>query len=229
MSLPTLTRKQLAAYIDHTLLKPAATEEDVLRLCEEAAANGFASVCIAPCWVPAAFKALEKSAARVCTVAGFPNGYTTSAAKAHEARYAANEGADEIDMVINVGLLRSLEPALVRDDIAAVVRAVPGHVVKVIIETALLTNDEKILACQIAEKAGAHFVKTSTGFNGGGATVEDIELMKRTVGDRLEVKASGGIRDRETALAMIAAGATRLGTSASLAILDGTDGEGKGY
>ncbi len=224
-----MDRERLAGMIDHTLLKPAATHDDIVRLCHEAADNRFASVCIAPCWVKTAWMALQSSPVHVCTVIGFPMGYQSSATKSHEARLAANGGADELDMVLNVGFLKSGDSAAVRDDISAVVNAVPGHVVKVIIETALLTSEEKVLACQLAEQAGAHFVKTCTGFNGGGATVEDVALMRRTVGNKMEVKASGGIRGAKTALALVEAGATRLGTSGSLAIVNGVEAESSGY
>ncbi len=224
-----MTSEQLAAMIDHTQLKPAATHDEIVRLCQEAAAHRFATVCVAPCWVKAAWTVLQTSPVRVCTVVGFPMGYQSSSGKAHEARLAVNAGAEEIDMVLNVGFLKSGDQQAVRDDIAAAVQAVPGHTVKVIIETALLTDEEKVLACQLAGQAGAHFVKTCTGFNGGGATVEDIALMKRTVGDGMAVKASGGIRSREKAIALVEAGATRLGTSASLAIIEGKPEQPPGY
>jgi deoxyribose-phosphate aldolase len=216
--------------VDHTLLKPNATQEEVARLCEEARAHAFASVCVNPSYVPLAARLLKGSPVSVCTVVGFPLGSTTSTVKALEARDAIANGAGEIDMVIHVGALKSGNDAAVRDDIRAVREATRGKVLKVILETSLLTRDEKIRACRIAKEAGADFVKTSTGFGGGGASVEDVRLMRETVGPLMGVKASGGIRDRETARAMMAAGATRLGTSASVAIVTAAGtGTGKGY
>lgn len=221
---------ELAAMIDHTLLKPEATVEQVKKLCAEAKTHGFASVCINPGYVPLAVEQLAGSPVKVCTVIGFPLGATTPAVKAAEAREAVQSGAREVDMVINVGALKSNDCDWVERDIHAVVEAVKGQaLVKVIIETALLTREEKITACQLAKKAGADFVKTSTGFSTGGATVEDIKLMRETVGPDMGVKASGGIRDYETAMAMIAAGATRIGASASVAIIQGAKDQGIGY
>ena len=196
----------LARYIDHTNLNPAATADDIRKLCAEAREYGFASVCVNSSRVPLAASLLEGSTVAVCCVVGFPLGAMSSEAKAFEASQAAACGASEIDMVINVG------------DIRAVVEAVPEAVVKVIIETCLLTREEKIAACRIAEAAGAKFVKTSTGFSTGGATVEDVRLMRDSVSAAVKVKASGGIRDAEAARAMIEAGAERLGTSRSIAI-----------
>lgn len=220
----------LARLIDHTLLKPDATEAQVRKLCEEARQFSFASVCVNPAWVPLCAKLLAGSPVKVCTVIGFPLGATTPTTKAVEARDAIANGAHEIDMVINVGALKSGNDELVRRDIEAVVQAAKGQaLVKVILETALLTREEKIKACLLAKQAGADFVKTSTGFGPGGATVEDIALMRETVGPEMGVKASGGIRDRATAEAMVAAGATRIGASASVAIAKGSGGTGGGY
>lgn len=213
--------KDLARMIDHTLLKAEATEAQVKTLCEEARANHFASVCINPSYVPLAASLLQGSDVMVCTVIGFPLGATDSQTKADETRHAVASGADEIDMVINVGALKSQNSAKVEADIRAVVQAAQGKTVKVILETALLNDAEKVLACQLSEKAGAHFVKTSTGFGPSGATEADVSLMRRTVRPDMEVKASGGIRDQETALKMIRAGATRIGASASVAISRG--------
>lgn len=197
---------ELAKYIDHTLLKPDASEEAVLKLCAEARDFGFASVCVNGSFTELVARELKGSGVKTCVVVGFPLGAGTSAAKAFETADAVSRGAEEIDMVISVGRLRSGETAAVREDIRAVVQAAEGALVKVIIETCLLTDEQKELACRLAEEAGAHFVKTSTGFSTGGATVEDVALMRRVVGDRLGVKASGGIRTREDAERMIAAG-----------------------
>ena len=211
----------LARMIDHTLLKAEATEAQVTTLCEEARANHFASVCINPSYVPLAARLLTGCDVMVCTVIGFPLGATDSQTKADETRHAVESGADEIDMVINVGALKSQNIAKVEADIRAVVQAAQGKTVKVILETALLNDAEKVLACQLSEKAGAHFVKTSTGFGPSGATEADVSLMRRTVRADMEVKASGGIRDQATALKMIRAGATRIGASASVEISRG--------
>lgn len=208
----------LARYIDHTNLNPAATADDIRKLCAEAREYGFASVCVNSSRVPLAASLLEGSTVAVCCVVGFPLGAMSPEAKAFEARTAAAGGASEIDMVINVGLLKDGDAKAVEDDIRAVVEAVPEAAVKVIIETCLLTREEKITACRIAEAAGAKFVKTSTGFSTGGATVEDVRLMRDSVSAAVKVKASGGIRDAEAARAMIEAGAERLGTSRSIAI-----------
>ncbi|NNV05443.1 deoxyribose-phosphate aldolase [Geobacillus sp. C56-T2] len=221
--------ENMAKMIDHTLLKPEATEEQIIQLCREAKQYGFASVCVNPAWVKAAARELSGTDVRVCTVIGFPLGATTPETKAFETNNAIENGAGEVDMVINIGALKSGDVELVERDIRAVVEAAAGKaLVKVIIETALLTDEEKVRACQLAVKAGADYVKTSTGFSGGGATVEDVALMRRTVGDKAGVKASGGVRDRETAEAMIAAGATRIGTSSGVAIVRGQTG-GAGY
>ncbi len=220
----------VAHAIDHTLLKADATEEQIRKLCGEAREYEFASVCVNPGWVSLAAELLAGSPVKVCTVIGFPLGATTPTAKAIEARDAIANGATEVDMVINVGALKSGDDDLVRRDIEAVVNAARGQaLVKVIIETALLSREEKVKACLLAKMAGADFVKTSTGFSTGGATVEDIALMRETVGPDMGVKASGGVGDRQTAEAMVAAGATRIGASASVAIATGQKGSGKGY
>ncbi len=211
----------IAKSIDHTLLKPEATFAQIHHLVDEAKQYRFFSVCVNPSYVATCAELLKGSGVQVCTVIGFPLGANSSATKAFETAHAIKDGADEIDMVINIGALKSQKLLLVEEDIRDVVFAAEGKTVKVIIETSLLTDEEKVLACQIAEKAGANFVKTSTGFNGGGATVEDIKLMKESVSSNVEVKASGGIRDLETARKMLAAGATRLGTSAGVSIVKG--------
>lgn len=208
-----------AAMIDHTLLKPDATAEQIRQLCAEAAAHGFASVCVNGRWVPLAAELLSGSPVMVCTVVGFPLGAMASQAKAAETRIAVSQGADEIDMVMDVGGLISGDDQSVIEDIRAVVEAAAGRPVKVIIETCLLTDDQKRRACELAMRAGAAFVKTSTGMSTGGATEHDVRLMRGVVGDRLGVKASGGIRDRRTAEAMVAAGANRIGASASVVIV----------
>ncbi|MED1949038.1 deoxyribose-phosphate aldolase [Brevibacillus centrosporus] len=210
----------IASYIDHTLLKPEATKDQVMKLCVEAREYGFASVCINPAFVELAASILNSSDAKVCTVVGFPLGANATAIKVEETKQAIRDGAEEIDMVINIGALKAGDSQLVEDDIRAVVDAAEGSLVKVIIETCLLTREEKILACQLAEKAGAHFVKTSTGFSSGGATPEDVALMKEVVGERLGVKASGGVRDLASAQSMIQAGATRIGSSNSVVIVN---------
>ena len=213
----------IASYIDHTLLKPEASRDDILKVCAEAAEYGFKSVCVNPLWVGTVHTALKGSGVLTCSVIGFPLGATTTEVKVFEARGALQDGADEIDMVIDIAAARRGDyDALVRD-IAAVADEVHtgGGILKVIIETSLLTDEQKVLACQAAVEAGADFVKTSTGFNGGGATVEDIALMRPTVGPDLGVKASGGVRSREDAQAMIDAGATRIGASSGIAIVKG--------
>lgn len=220
----------LASYIDHTLLKPEASREDILRVCEEAAQYGFKSVCVNPLWVSTVHTALKDSGVDTCSVIGFPLGATTTEVKVFEAQGALQDGADEIDMVIDIAAARRGDRETLIRDIAAVADAVheAGSILKVIIETSLLTDEQKVLACEAAVAAGADFVKTSTGFNGGGATVEDVALMRRTVGPDLGVKASGGVRSREDALAMIDAGATRIGASSGIAIVKGGNG-GSGY
>lgn len=213
--------EKMADYIDHTLLRPEATEQDIIKLCREAVEMNFYSVCINPSYVKIAARELEGDPVKVCVVVGFPLGVTTTAVKTYEAAEAVENGAEEVDMVIHVGHLKNGNDQYVLDDIAAVVRAAKGKIVKVIIEAALLTDDEKVRACQLAKKAGAAFVKTSTGFGPGGATIADIELMRETVGPDLGVKASGGIKNREAALRMIKAGATRIGTSSGITIIEG--------
>lgn len=218
-----MDQRKLAKFIDHTILKPDATTEMIQQVIKEARELEVASVCLNPWAIPTAVAALQSSPVKVCTVVGFPLGAMQAEAKAQEAALAVQAGAQEIDMVINVGALKSGLHQIVSADIAVVVEAVrvvnAEAIVKVIIETSLLTQEEKVVACQLAKEAGAHFVKTSTGFNGGGATVEDIRLMRQTVGETFGVKASGGIRDLQTALAMIEAGASRIGTSSGPAIL----------
>lgn len=211
----------IASMIDHTLLKPDATADSVIKVCEEAKKYNFASVCINPCHVELVKKELEGSGVKVTTVIGFPLGSTTPQVKAFEAAQAVKDGADELDMVINIGALKAKNYDYVKKDIEAVVKAKGEAIVKVIIETCLLTDEEKIEACKLAKEARADFVKTSTGFSTGGATVEDIKLMRATVGKDIGVKASGGVRSYETAIAMIEAGATRIGASASVAIAQG--------
>ena len=215
--------EDLAKMIDHTLLRPNATVKDVLKLCDEALKYRFASVCVSPCYVSLAAKALRDSPVRVGTVVGFPLGSSTTQTKVFEASEAVRNGALEIDMVINIGMLKSGDLNYVRKDIEEVVKTVKNLVsnaiVKVIIETGYLTREEKITACKLAVEAGADFVKTSTGFGPKGATVEDVKLMKSVVGDRAGVKAAGGIRTLSQALAMIKAGASRIGTSTAIAII----------
>lgn len=214
--------KDLAKYIDHTILKATTTLNDVEKLCNEAAEYKFASVCINPYYVPFAKKFLEGTDVKVCTVIGFPLGATTKETKAAEAVKAVVDGANEVDMVLNVGAMKSKNYNYVEDDIKMVVESLPKEIcVKVILETCYLTKDEIKLASELAMNAGANFVKTSTGFGTGGATVEDVKIMKGVVGDNLGVKASGAVRDFETAKAMIEAGATRLGTSSGVAIVAG--------
>lgn len=212
---------KLNKYIDHTLLKADASQEQIETLIEEAKKYDFASVCVNPTWVHFAAQALKATDVKVCTVIGFPLGANTPELKAFETSDAIQNGADEVDMVINIGALKSRNFDLVERDIRAVVEAAKGTLVKVIIETCLLTDDEKVKACQIAQKAGADFVKTSTGFSTGGATVADVALMRKTVGPDMGVKASGGARSYEDALAFIKAGATRIGASSGVAIMEG--------
>jgi deoxyribose-phosphate aldolase len=213
----------LAPLIDHTLLKPEATEDDVKKICREALKHQFASVCVNTAHVELCAQMLAGSNVRVCCVVGFPLGAMSSDSKAFETRDAVRRGAEEIDMVNNVGLLRSGDYARVYEDVRAVVQAAAGRPVKVILETSLLNEDQKIAACVLSKAAGADFVKTSTGFGGGGATAEDIALMRRIVGPEMGVKASGGIRDCNIAAQMVASGATRLGASASIAIVKGQE------
>ena len=216
----------IASTIDHTLLKPDATVTQITQLCDEAREYGFASVCVNSGYVPLAAEQLGDSDVAVCSVVGFPLGAMSTEAKVFETEQAIRDGADEIDMVINIGCLKSGDLDAVRGDIAAVRRASEGKVLKVIFETALLEKDEIVTLCRICTDVGADFVKTSTGFGGGGATVEDVALMKRSVGEGVQVKASGGIRDYETAKAMLEAGATRLGVSAGVAIVKVSLGSG---
>ncbi|MBU5254630.1 deoxyribose-phosphate aldolase [Tissierella praeacuta] len=205
--------------IDHTMLKPDATKDMIEELCKEAMENKFAAVCVNPCYVKLCKDILRNSDVKVATVIGFPLGANTKEVKAFETMDAIKNGADEVDMVINIGALKIKNYELVKEDIEEVVKAAKDKaVVKVIIETCLLTDEEKIKACEIAMIAGADFVKTSTGFSTGGATVDDVKLMKSIVGDKLEVKASGGVRDIDSAKKMIEAGATRLGTSSGVKI-----------
>jgi len=214
------TARDWASLVDHTLLKPEASEADIERLCEEAARHRFASVCVNPTWVRAASCHLRGSGVPVCTVVGFPLGATLPDVKAYEARRAIFDGAGEVDMVINLGALKSGDDCAVEYDIRAVVEAAHEHgvLVKTIIETALLTDEEKVRACLAAKSAGADFVKTSTGFAKSGATVADVALMRRTVGGEMGVKAAGGVRGIEDARAMVAAGATRIGASVGVKI-----------
>lgn len=210
---------RLARYIDHTLLKPEATGEDIVKLCKEAIEHSFYAVCINPSYVDTAVKELQGSLVKVCAVIGFPLGATSTAAKAFEAAEAVDGGAEEVDMVIHVGALKSGNIQYVIDDLAAVVRAAKGNTVKVIIETGLLDKEEKITACRLVKESGAAFVKTSTGFGPGGATIADVQLMRETVGPELGIKASGGVRTAKAARQMIEAGATRIGTSSGVAII----------
>ncbi|MGG1634004.1 deoxyribose-phosphate aldolase [Paenibacillus sp. FSL K6-3182] len=222
-----LSPADIAAMIDHTILKADATKDEVLQICREAKQYQFATVCVNAGWVATAAEELKGSGVGITTVVGFPLGATMTASKAAEARFAIEAGATEVDMVLNIGLMKSGDLEGVKRDVEGVAAAVKGQaLLKVILETGLLTDEEKVVACEICKQAGADFVKTSTGFGKGGATVEDIALMRRTVGPDLGVKASGGVRDRETALQMFAAGATRIGASSGIAIVTGGQGEG---
>jgi deoxyribose-phosphate aldolase len=221
----TPANANLAAFIDHTLLKPEATPDQIAQLCYEARKHGFAAVCVNPTHVPLCAQLLAGSNVAVCTVVGFPLGATPPEVKAFEAQKAMDDGATEIDMVINIGALKSRDYEVVARDIRAVVRVcharTPSVLVKVIIEAALLTDEEKIAACLLAKECGADFVKTSTGFASGGATAADVALMRRVVGPQMGVKAAGGVRTRADADAMVAAGATRIGASAGVKIIQG--------
>jgi len=219
---------EIAAMIDHTLLKPDATKDQIRQLCQEAKEYGFAAVCINPTWVGLAADLLRGTPVAVCTVIGFPLGATLTEVKAYESERAIALGARELDMVINIGALKSREYAWVEEDIRAVVNVAHprGAIVKVIIEAALLTDDEKVKACTLAKAARADYVKTSTGFGPGGATVEDVALMRRVVGPEMGVKAAGGVRTYEDAKAMVQAGATRIGASAGVKIVQGAMGSG---
>ncbi|NWL34951.1 deoxyribose-phosphate aldolase [Paenarthrobacter nitroguajacolicus] len=226
MSNEAVAPENIASYIDHTLLKPEASQADVLKVCAEAVEYKFKSVCVNPVWVKTVTKALKGSGVLTCSVIGFPLGATPSDVKAFEARGAVLDGADEIDMVINMASARANDKGALVDDIRAVSEVVHAGeaILKVIIETSMLTDEQKVIACEAAVEAGADFVKTSTGFNGGGATVEDVALMRKTVGPEVGVKASGGVRSLADAQAMIAAGATRIGASSGIAIVKGEQG-----
>ncbi len=221
-NLVAILPEELAGYIDHTLLKPEATESDIDKLCDEAGANQFYSVCVNGAWVAHCAKRLQGTGVKVCAVVGFPLGAMAGQVKNYEARHAIEDGAREIDMVINVGALKSGDLKTVEEDIRWVRRACTRNVVlKVIIEAALLSDEQKVIACRIAQKVGADFVKTSTGFSHHGATVRDVQLMRRTVGPKMGVKAAGGVRSFADAVKMIEAGATRLGTSAGVKLVTG--------
>lgn len=209
----------IAGMIDHTLLKAAATQADIIKICEEAKTYQFASVCVNSCYAKLVTEQLKGSGVKTCCVVGFPLGAMSTGAKAYEAKCAVEDGAAEIDMVINVGAVKEGNDRFVEDDIRAVVEASKPAIVKVIIETCLLTDEEKVRACELSEKAGAAFVKTSTGFSTGGANAQDVALMKKTVGDRLKVKASGGIHTPQQAQELIEAGADRIGASNGIALL----------
>ncbi|AUA18929.1 deoxyribose-phosphate aldolase [Streptococcus suis] len=217
---------KLNKYIDHTILKPETTQEQVEKILAEAKEYDFASVCVNPTWVALAAESLKDSNVKVCTVIGFPLGANTPAVKAFETKDAISNGADEIDMVINIGALKTGNYDLVLEDIKAVVAASGDKLVKVIIEACLLTDDEKVKACQLSQEAGADYVKTSTGFSTGGATVADVALMRKTVGPDMGVKASGGARSYEDAIAFIEAGASRIGASSGVAIMNGAQADG---
>lgn len=215
------TKEYVASIIDHTILKPEATEQDVIKLCAEAKKYGFASICINPCHVKLVREELKGSNVKTCTVIGFPLGANTSAVKAFETKTAIEDGAEEVDMVINVGMLKAGNTDYVKGDIEAVVKAAAGKaLVKVIIEACLLTDEEKSVVSKLSKMAGADFVKTSTGFSKWGAKAEDVRIMRAAVGNELGVKASGGIHTFEEAAEMIEAGASRLGTSASIKIVE---------
>lgn len=219
-----MTRAEFTRLIDHTALRPETTKDEIQRVCDEARTFGFGAVCVAPLWLPWATQCLAGSSVRIATVIGFPHGNTLPDVKAYEAKLAIEAGAHELDMVIQIGLLRTGNHGGVLDDIQGVVNAARRAVrekivVKVILETALLTKDQQTVGCQLAEKAGADFVKTSTGFAGKSVTFEDVGFLRRIVGERLGIKAAGGIRDLVTAITLINAGATRLGSSSSVAIM----------
>lgn len=212
-------------FIDHTALKPDTKKETIIKLCDEAKEYNFASVCVNPTWVRFCADYLKDCEVNVCTVIGFPLGANTSEVKAFEAKNAIENGADEVDMVINIGALKDGNTELVYNDIKAVVDVSGSHCVKVIIETCLLTDEEKVVACELSKKAGATFVKTSTGFSTGGATAHDVALMKKTVGDACEVKASGGVRNSNDMMAVIDAGATRIGTSSGVQLMNNEESQ----
>ena len=213
--------KNIASYVEHTVLAANAGEEKIAKLCEEAKKYSFATVCVNSCNVAYCAKALEETDVKVCTVVGFPLGAMTTKAKAFEAKCAVEDGAQEVDMVINVGFLKDKKDSLVEEDVRQVKQACGDKILKVIIETCLLTEEEKVRACNLAVAGGADFVKTSTGFSTAGAKIEDVALMRKTVGPDIGVKAAGGIRDYNTAVAMINAGADRLGCSAGIALVEG--------
>ena len=219
--------KELLAYVDHTLLRPTATWDDIKEVCEDGLRYKTASVCIPPDFVASAHEAYPEL--NICTVIGFPLGYETTEVKVAETKQAIEAGASEIDMVINVGALKDKDYDLVENEIRRIKEAIGKNVLKVIIETCYLTDEEKVKACELAVNANADFVKTSTGFGTGGATFEDVELMKKTVGDKAKVKASGGVRDFETAKKYIELGAERLGTSSGIAIVTGAENKSSGY
>jgi len=221
-------QSDLSSYIDHTLLKPDATSDQILKTCNEAIEHNFFGVCVNSLFIPQVVNQLRRSPVAAVAVIGFPLGAMSTEAKAFEASWCVKNGAKEIDMVIAIGKLKDRDVDYVRSDIRAVVQAAAPAKVKVIIETSLLNTDEKKLACTLSKEAGAHFVKTSTGFNGGGATVEDIQLMRAAVGSEMGVKASGGIKNSEQAWALIKAGATRLGTSSGISLIEGKSSQG-GY
>lgn len=216
-----MTVQKINKYIDHTLLKADAAPEQIIKLCEEAKQYDFASVCVNTCYVPLCAEQLKDTDVKVCCVVGFPLGAMSTEAKAYETEWAVKHGADEVDMVINIGMTKAADWDYVRDDIRAVAAASGNALVKVIIETCLLTDDEKVKVCTLCKEAGADFVKTSTGFSTGGATVEDVRLMRQTVGPDMGVKAAGGIHTREEAEAMIEAGADRIGASSGIKIVEG--------
>ena len=220
---------EINKFIDHTILKATATKEDVKKLCDEAKEYGFYSVCVNGANVKYAFSQVKDSDVKVAAVVGFPLGAMETDVKVFEAKKAIEDGASEIDMVINVGALKEKDYGLVENEIRKIKEAIGSNVLKVIIETCYLTDDEKVKACELSVNAKADFVKTSTGFGTGGATFEDVELMKKTVGDKAEVKASGGVKDLETAKKYIELGATRLGTSSGIAIVTGLESEKAGY
>ncbi len=220
----------LAKYIDHTVLKPETTKEEVIKVCEEAKEYGFFSVCVNPYYVSLVKKELTGSDVKVCSVIGFPLGASVTCVKAAETKQSIADGANEIDMVLNIAAMKNGEYEYILNDIKGVVAALEGKaILKVILENCLLTEEEIVKACELSVEAGAHFVKTSTGFNKGGATASDIALMRKTVGPNIGVKASGAVRDRETALAMVEAGATRIGASASVSIVKGENAGAGNY
>lgn len=226
MEINLFTAAQLAAYIDHTLLQPGATAKDIEKLCAEARENNFHGVCVNGTWVDHARSLLEDTEIKIACVVGFPLGAASGDVKRFETEAAVDDGAQEIDVVINLGRLKDGNDKYVLRELRDVVEAADERPVKVILETSLLTREEKLRACELVLESGAKFVKTSTGFSSGGATIDDVKLLREAVGPKFGVKASGGIRDTKTALAMIAFGATRLGTSAGVAIVQGLPGNG---